>query len=80
VPVCLCACACVCVALLTRAAVHQTELLFETTPVVARLYGWYWPTSERDAYQAEQGMLSMVRTAVTQRYAHSVTVRERERV
>ena len=43
-------------------------MLFESTSLFAKLYGWYWPTSEKAAYEAEQLMLAHVDTDVRQRY------------
>ena len=48
-------------------AAAQTEMLFETTPLMAKLYGWYWPTSEQAAYTAERAMLALVQSDVKQR-------------
>ena len=42
-------------------------MLFETTPLMAKLYGWYWPTSEQAAYTAERAMLALVQSDVKQR-------------
>lgn len=41
------------------------ELLYESTPFFSRMFGWYWPTSEKIAYEAEGHLLSSVRAPLT---------------
>lgn len=59
------------VAARTGARCPQTEVLFESTPLFAKLYSWYWPSSEKAAYEAEKNMLSLVQTPVQQQCGHA---------
>ena len=48
-------------------AVQEAELLYESTPLMARMFGWLWPTSERAAFEAEGRLLSRVTAPITRK-------------